>query len=396
MRCSSFVVAWLVLGSFTLIRAPAVAADAAPLNSNGAQPCGSRARQADQPCIVEKQPSIQELERRLDGRNSAWWVSGNEMTAAARLRAGETAELCCGISGRLNAILRTDLAAITVHVPAIEKSILEIAVFKSGELRPPEVFRGPDAPPAPAMNFPLKGKIISMDFPSRSLAQRRKVTIYLPPEHGTAKKLPAAYLADGESVIGYAAISEAQVLRRKSSPVILVGVHSAGGEIEGCEYSTCDRRNLEYVHLGSSHFKKHLSFVADEVIPFVEAKYSASRERRDRIAAGYSSGAVWAFSAAALRPGTFGKVLAMSPGGRQTAALASRLTDSRIYVGAGLFEPRFLQSARTRAKLARAAGSDVRFRQITASHISAMWHVLFAEGLMWLEPVTVPVTVTVH
>ncbi len=133
-----------------------------------------------------------------------------------------------------------------------------------------------------------------------------------------------------------------------------------------------------------------MQFVTDEVVPLIESRYPVSRRREDRITAGHSNGASWALAAAALRPDLFGGVIAMSSGSSATADGAGRLGNARVYAGAGLFEPEFLEATRRAAETARRAGADVRFRTFVGGHSRTMWDVIFAEGVAWLLPPSEP------
>lgn len=173
---------------------------------------------------------------------------------------------------------------------------------------------------------------------------------------------------------------------------MIVGIASGRGEVAGCN-SPCDRRLVEYVPdispegVGAdAPFGRPLRFVTDQLIPYVERHYPATARREDRILAGYSAGAVWAVTAASMRPELFGNVLAMSAGGQRSAYYARQLKNARIFAGAGLFEPGFLRSTRERAELARQAGSEVHFREMVAGHSHLMWEILFADGIAWLLP----------
>jgi enterochelin esterase-like enzyme len=136
----------------------------------------------------------------------------------------------------------------------------------------------------------------------------------------------------------------------------------------------------------STPFGSHMAFVAGELVPFVERNYPASPRREDRIVAGHSAGAAWAFGAAEHRPDLFGAVLAMSSRSRAAVRDAHRLRGARVYAGAGTFDDGFIAPTRDSVAAATAAGADGRFREVVGGHSRLVWEVLFTEGLAWLVP----------
>ena len=109
-------------------------------------------------------------------------------------------------------------------------------------------------------------------------------------------------------------------------PVILVGIDAAK-PIADCQSLNCDRRGKEYkIDFNSngssadSDFARHLRFVTDELIPYVEQRYGGRRDRVDRGIGGWSNGGHWALAAGGLRADLFGKVLALSSSGQGGAA----------------------------------------------------------------------------
>jgi enterochelin esterase-like enzyme len=129
-----------------------------------------------------------------------------------------------------------------------------------------------------------------------------------------------------------------------------------------------------------------MRFVTDEVIPYAEHHYPASRAREQRITAGYSNGGSWALAAAEMRPDLFGNVLAMSAGTSGVAERAGLLKDARIFAGAGLFERSFLRRTSAVVEAARAAGADAEMHILVSGHSALMWDILFADGIAHLLP----------
>lgn len=356
--------------------------------------CASEAGPIESPCTLPLRVSARAAEALISTRPWVWWRRSDTITMIARSSNGSPGTLCCAIQKPVEVIVGSDLVGITLRVPRIDEALLDIA-YLSSPTTPgvPDVFRGKRAPAAPPRAHPLVGQVKQHQIESSFLRERRTISVYLPPDVRKGVVLPVIYLVDG-ATRSYAPLLEAAVRAGTVAPAILVGIESAEGLATGCAHEGyCDRRNLEYLpHFSDqgsgpiSPFGRHLRFVSDEVIPFVESTYPVSARREHRIAAGFSSGAVWAVSTAARRPDLFGIVLGMSPGGRGSVSDASHLRGARVYLGAGLFEPSFLRATRERAELAKRVGADVRMREIVSGHTQAMWEILFADGIAWLLP----------
>ena len=346
-----------------------------------------------QPCAVPLRHSPEVILAKLGSRSYTWWFEGDRLTVVAKLPEEGWAMLCCAIQGQLEPVGSSGLAGLTVRVPRVDEALLDVAVHSGGAFEPPQQIRGNKAAPAPRVVEALRGTITKMRFPSSALGEGRGLTIYVPPDVRTGEKLPVIYLADGETASSFARIAEASALDVRSARAIIVGIHNASGASSACLRQPCDKRMLDYLPNATaagterrSPFGMHMAFIADELVPWVERNYPASNSRENRILAGFSNGAVWAFSTAALRPEMFGKILAMSSGNASTTGLAANIHDAQIYAGAGTFEPKFLESTKRRAELARRSGSRVKFREIVSGHSHGMWDILFADGLAWLLP----------
>jgi enterochelin esterase-like enzyme len=375
--------------SLALAQASPARAEREPIGDR----CTSAAASIDIPCTLPLHVSPAVAGALLAERDWIWWVAGDTLTMIARKRGGELGSLCCAIQFPVEAIPGSDLVGIAVRVPRIDEALLDVAFLRQGMNRPPEVYRGIRAPAAPRRAEPRQGRITEHKIDSLVLGESRWISVYIPPDVPEGTSLPVVYLADN-ATWAYAPLLEAAVKDGRAKPAIIVGISHRSGPATGCaQPGHCDGRNLEYLpHFSAegsgpnSPFGRHLRFVSDEVIPLIERTYPASARREHRIAAGFSSGAVWAVSAAARRPDLFGNVLGMSPGGQGSVGDAALLKDVRVYLGAGLFEPTFLRATRERAELAKRIGADVRYREMISGHTHAMWEILFVEGLTWLLP----------
>lgn len=355
--------------------------------------CASATAPIEHPCTLPLNISARTAASRLGRRHWFWWVAGDQLTLVARPAASAGATLCCAIQMPLEPLVGTDIWGVTVRIPDIDRSFFDVGYVAPDFWRRLDEYRGPFAPPAAARAEPLRGRITGHRIESQALDEPRDVSVYVPPDVQEGERLPVIYLADGATQ-QYAAVLEAAVAAGHARPALIVGINSSNARASGCARpGHCDRRNLEYLpHFSAagsgpdSPFGRHLRFVTDELMPRIERDYPASARREDRISAGFSSGAVWALAAASRRPDLFTGVIAMSPGGEASAPEARALGRARALIGAGLYEPRFLESARRWAAAARSGGTEVRHREMASGHTHMMWEMLFAEGVAWLLP----------
>lgn len=351
--------------------------------------CETADQPIDSPCVLKVNVDPATAKRRLGRKNYVWWLNGDRLTMIARPTSERWVMLCCSLQTALDPITHSDLAAITVRVPRAREAILDVRPFPSGD-GPPAISRGPDAIPAPTVMTPPRSRLMRVAIDSRWLGEQRGLTVYLPPPGSTKRPLPVFYLAD-DLAAKFAPIFEAAIQKGRSPAAILVGIDAATPHPGPCAGPACDRRGAEYKidfsggdASTASPYGKHLRFVVDEVVPYVEAHYAASARREDRILGGSSNGGHWALSAAAIRPDLFGKVMALSSSGRLTASQADALGQTRVYGGAGLFEPTYLGNTLEAVATARQTGSSTRFLSIVSGHSQATWDILFADAAPWL------------
>lgn len=366
--------------------------------------CVSSTRPIEQPCTLPLRVSPDAAAALIGTQPWAWWLSGDQLTMIARQTPNSIGILCCAIQEPVEPIADSDLVGVTVRVPHIDEAFFDISFPSQRMTRPHDTYRGPNAPPAPERAQPLQGRISTHQIHSAILNEERAISVYMPAEAPEGKKLPVIYLADG-ATYQFAGLLEAAITTGRARPAIIVGIDHAAGSATGCARSGhCDRRNLEYLpHFSAegsgpeSPFGRHLRFVTEEVMPFVERGYPASANRDERVTTGFSSGAVWALSAAARRSDLFGSVIAMSPGGRGSVREAVALQSTCVYAGAGLLEPDFMASTRDWAEQARNSGAQVRLTEMASGHTHLLWELMFQEGLSWLLPsMTEPGTAPRH
>jgi enterochelin esterase family protein len=128
----------------------------------------------------------------------------------------------------------------------------------------------------------------------------RRVWVYLPPDYDPlTRRYPALYLHDGESYLLSARapeIMDALLAQGEIVPAILVFVQSQ---------ASCDAAaQLDEGFVG---------FLADELAPWIDARYATSADPQERAVGGAGPGAALCLYAALERPDTFGRVIAQSP-----------------------------------------------------------------------------------
>src|SRR5262245_49938509 len=170
-----------------------------------------------------------ELERRWAAEGRPVWRDGQDLVLVHRAEA-EDVHVIPGIQLPMWRV-EGDLWALMVRISQLDRAALSLAFMSTGAnpglgqaMPEPVVWRGPDAPAAPARAEPLAGELHQVELDSRALAQRRALTVYVPPG---AERPPAVYLADGGSVPGFAAVLEPAILAGSTPAAALVGVHCA-------------------------------------------------------------------------------------------------------------------------------------------------------------------------
>ena len=290
-------------------------------------------------------------------------------------------------------VRRLDEAVITLAVSVIGADDATLG-RPAGE---PFVFRGPRAP-ATAPEGPLAGELHRHVLESAALRAPREVTVYVPPGAGEDGPLPGCVLADGQSVPSFVPDLEAAILAGTTPPVVLVGVHNgmaaglgSGGPAAGRSLKA-DPRSLEYLpSLRSGRFGAHMSFVADEVIPWAAGRFPVPAGpwlagpwlAGPWLAAGFSNGGVWAIAAGQRRPDVFGGVAALSAG-VPPRRITSRSRQVRHYLAAGALEPGFRRATGEWAARLERAGMACRHREWPGGHDNWWWHSELPRALSWL------------
>ncbi len=122
----------------------------------------------------------------------------------------------------------------------------------------------------------LKRTIHKEEIESRFLNETRHLRVYLPPGYNEILSYPVVYCQDGEEFFNFGRIATTAnhlILDGHTEPFIIVGV----------DVDTSVRTE-EYAPFGS-RFDAYTRCFAEEIIPFIEAKYPVRREPSERVLA---------------------------------------------------------------------------------------------------------------
>jgi predicted alpha/beta superfamily hydrolase len=167
------------------------------------------------------------------------------------------------------------------------------------------------------------GKLDVRRIHSRALGATRTIRIWTPPNLPRRVRCNVLYLNDGQNLFGDGdpesggggwrvdTSASRLIAEHAIDPLIIVGLDNAGDRARGIDYLPVpDPFDRDPQPSGADHY---LSFVIDEVMPFVNRHYPTLTGPAHTGFGGSSYGAASAFYAILSRPGVFGRVLLESP-----------------------------------------------------------------------------------
>jgi enterochelin esterase-like enzyme len=327
------------------------------------------------------------LERRAAAEADAW-ADGDELTFVYQGTA-EAVDLAGGLHLPMERVPGGDLWALTVRVADLQRAVISYMFLPRGVAGPPAFFtptewRGPDAPPATRRSHPLRGEIATHTIASAALGEDRKLTVYLPPGHGTARPSAVVYAADGEAVPAFASMLEPVLLDGSLPPVALVGLHSGpAGGTRAAGNPVVDLRAQEYLtgH-DDRRFAAHERFFVSEVVPWAEAQFAVATNPARRAVFGFSNGGAFATTMGVRHPALFGSILAFSvAGGKPASRLKPPL--SRFYFVAGTLEPGLRENTLTWKQTLDQAGAECSYHERVCGHDFILWQETFPGAVAW-------------
>ena len=238
--------------------------------------------------------------------------------------------------------------------------------------------------PAPAATAPLRGRLHDSTVTSAALGGTRPVWIYTPPGFEREARYPLLIVLDGRvgtNGLRIPALLEMLVDRGAISPTVAVFVGNPNPLVRAQDY------------MGSAAYT---TFLADELVPLMVARYAADSAPGRHAVVGVSLGGLAATFAAHARPDRFGGVISLSgahwyrPGWRDaphpiTEAdgwLTQRIAESprqpiRLFLAAGALESRcpypYLAASRRLSEVLRARGYELRWNEYVGGHDVENW-----------------------
>ncbi len=148
---------------------------------------------------------------------------------------------------------------------------------------------------------------VQEDINSSILGEQRKLLIHLPPEYDPSQIYPVMYVLDGTSQdFRIAGIAEILNRARIVQDMIIVGIPNTDRNRDLTPHYILQDTDGEAFGKGD----EFLSFLTDEVIPFIESKYPVNQYR---MLAGHSRGALFTFYAYLEKPEIFNALFCFSP-----------------------------------------------------------------------------------
>jgi enterochelin esterase-like enzyme len=340
-------------------------------------------------------PSAEALIERHAKEKAAVWTDGDTATFFHRGEAQSVDVLFGGDIRPLRRVADSDVWTLAVKLPELERAVFSYRFIPTTKDAPgkqavdPAVWRGPKADPPAAECAKLTGSLQHAEIDSQALGRPRKVTVYRPAGHDTAKPSPVVCAADGEAIERFARIAEPLIAAGKVPPIVIVGVHSggyAGGAADLKNYDVKkDLRAQEYFPtIDGQRFADHEKFFCTEVPAWAEKQFGVSTARRDRTVFGYSNGGRFAVEMGLRHPDVFGQVFGFSVAGNGKFDFAKAGSDlPRFYLAAGTWETSFHHCTSKLDEQLRDRRATVRFASRVGGHDTALWRDEFAAALLW-------------
>jgi len=142
---------------------------------------------------------------------------------------------------------------------------------------------------------------------SDTLGEQRELLIHLPSEYDPSQKYPVMYVLDGTSQ-DFRIARIAEILNRAEviQDMIIVGIPNTNRNRDLTPHYILQETDGDIFGKGD----EFLSFLANEVVPFIESKYPVNQYR---MLAGHSRGGLFAFYAHLEQPELFDATFCFSP-----------------------------------------------------------------------------------
>lgn len=222
-----------------------------------------------------------------------------------------------------------------------------------------------------------KRTVVKDSLHSTHLQRSRALRVFLPPDYDEFLQYPVIYCQDGEQFFNFgriATIVSRLIHEEGLEPVIVVGI-----DVE------LSRRNAEYDPQGE-YFQAYCRFIAEELVPYIEANYAARSDVDERIVAGDSLGGTVSLHLALDYPELFQKMISLSGAffdpTQQAIASAGNLSPLDIFMLIGLDETEvktdrgvfdFVTANRSAKKLLEEKGARIKYIEKPGEHLWGFW-----------------------
>jgi predicted alpha/beta superfamily hydrolase len=249
-------------------------------------------------------------------------------------------------------------------------------------------------------------------FPSDILGNRRDVLVYLPPGYRrfSCQRYPVLYLHDGQNIFdaatsfagvewGVDETAERLIRKKLLDPLIIVAIANMGEEriheyspTRGVIDSKAKRKKRS-----RGLARQYGQFLVEELKPYIDRKYRTKRETQFTGLGGSSLGGLVTLAIGILFPGTFTRLMVMSPSIWWDDFAIYRLVDSieekpplKIWLDTGTREPGWEQARVLRDRLAKKGWrlrDDLQYMEVEgADHTEAAWGARVSPALRFLFP----------
>lgn len=234
------------------------------------------------------------------------------------------------------------------------------------------------------------GELRTVELASRAFGDRRQFRVYLPARFRSHRRYPLLVVHDGSDYVRFSDLKTVldNLIHRLEIPPMIVALTDAK-----------ERLNEYPNHL------PHAKFLCEELVPWMEKKFSLLGQPRGRGLMGASFGGVASLSTAWRYPGFFGRLLLQSGsfaftdiGPHQRGPAFDPVVDfvnafrqnpgrpsERVFVSCGTYESLIYEN-RSMVPLLQSTGMDVRYVEARDGHNWENWRDRLREGLSWLFP----------
>jgi enterochelin esterase-like enzyme len=233
----------------------------------------------------------------------------------------------------------------------------------------------------------LKRTILKETVQSRRLPEgSRNLRVFLPPGYNELLSYPVVYCQDGEDFFNFGRIATTAtrlILDEGLEPFLIVGV-DVDKSVRSEEYTPDGSRYSDYI-----------AFFAEELVPFIEERFSVRQDPQYRILAGDSLGGTVSLHLALSYPGLFNRVISMSgafyPVSQRILAQASDLSGLHMYMIVGLQENAFetdrgvfdfVQLNRDTVAILKQKGASVFYEEKDGKHQWGFWQQEVPQALL--------------